>query len=391
MKTRYEMLILAILMVCAFSYVFICNWYDNDYQARKHEQPARSRADISGSYDPELLTHRLINFDRRAGIASEKNANLAFGNTQDWLSDVKKHCDTALSNKDFLACANRLLGKHFYYSSVQAVSDGWARHYSDCDLNAYLLIDAMHAAGREAEIVYAPHHAFISYRDEKTHEPLYWETTSDYNTGQPADLRLDFYRKTPSRFYYTPESAAYAENIYPALVIDKIPSEERRKALLNSLRHQFPDNPAVQDAWYEQKSVITRDDALSLISELKTDITSVSKRILLIRYFSNHLEEEKAQQLLNEISDEDCNDACLKLKSQRSVIYRLAGWSLARLDALNIRLSLSVFFSSIRDSLILCGLILLASVTGKLLQKYPIKIGKKDNRLPPQPQDTPAG
>lgn len=384
MKTRYEMLILAILMVCASGYVFVCNWYDTDYKDRKHEQPARSRADISGSYDPELLTHRLINFDRRAGIASEKNANLAYGNTLNWLSDVGKYCDKALSNKDYLACANHLLGSHFYYSPVQAVSDGWAEHYSDCDLNAYLLIDAMHAAGREAEIVYAPHHAFISYRDEKTHEPLYWETTSQYNTGQAADLRLDLYRKTPSRFYYTPESAAYAENIYPALVIDRIPSEERRKALLISLRQQFPDNPVVQDAWFEQKTVITRDDALSLNSQLKTDITSVSKRILLIRYFSNHLEEGKARQLLSEISDEDCDDTCLKLKSQRSVIYRLAGWSLERLDALNIRLSLSVFFKSIRDSLILCGIILLAYVICKLFQKCSTGTGKKDNRLPPQ-------
>lgn len=387
MKIRNEMLILASLLAVAFMYPLACNWYGTDYKNRKHEQPARLRADISGSYDSGLLAHRLINFDRQTGIASEEKAALAFGNTQAWLSDVRKRCDTSLSNKDYLACANRQLGSHFYYSPVQAVSDGWAVHYSDCDLNAYLLIDAMHMAGREAKIVYAPHHAFISYRDDKTHEPLYWETTSQYNTGQAADLRLNFYRKTPSDFYYKPESAVYAENIYPALVIDKIRSEDRRQTLLNSLSQQFPGNPIVQDAWYEQKPLITRDDAFSLNAQLKTDITSVSKRILLVRYFSSHHEEAKAQQLLSEISDEDCSDTCLRLKSQRSVIYRFAGWSLDRLYAVNIRFSLSIFFITLRQALILCTIILLAYGIHKAYKRWPITICKKHRHLQPQHPD----
>jgi hypothetical protein len=384
LKRKNEVLILGSLLIFAFIYPFACNWYDTDYSDRKFEQPARTRENVSGNYDPELLSHRLIDFDRQTGIATEERAALAFGHTQAWLGDVRQHCDMSVSNQDYLACANKLLGRHFYYSPVQAVSDGWAGHYSDCDLNVYLLMDAMHAAGREAEIVYAPHHAFISYRDETTHEPLYWETTSKHNMGELADLRLRFYLKTPSHFYYIPEPAAYAESLYPALVIDKITHSDRRNALLNNLRKRYPDNPIVQDAWYEQKSAITREDAKMLVSLLKTDITSVSKRLLLAGYFINHKEENKVQQLLTEISDKDCNDTCLKLKSQRSVSYRFAQWGQNRLKDLNLRVSLSDFFACIKDSLILSALILLTYGIYKAYTRWPITICRKNKHLQPQ-------
>ncbi|MHC3774509.1 hypothetical protein ACYDMD_20110 [Pantoea agglomerans] len=387
LKRRNEVLILGSLLIFAVIYPFARNWYDGDYSGRKFEQPARTRENISGNYDPELLSHRLIDFDRQNGIATAERAALAFGNTQAWLNDVRQHCDMNLSNQDYLTCANQLLGLHFYYSPVQAVSDGWAGHYSDCDLNVYLLMDAMHAAGREAEIVYAPHHAFISYRDEITHEPLYWETTNKHNTGESADLRLSFYRKTPSHFYYIPESATYAESLYPALVIDKITPADRRNALLINLHQRYPDNPIVQDAWYEQKSAITREDAQMLVSLLKTDITSVSKRLLLAGYFINHKEENKVQQLLKEISDEDCNTTCLRLKSQRSVSYRFALWGQNQLRNLNIRVSLSDFFACIKDSLILSALILLACGIYKAYIRRPITICKENMHLHPQHPD----
>lgn len=388
---RNEILVLAALLVAATLLPLFFHWLENDYANRKYEQPARSRPVLAGHYEPALLSHRLIEFDRLSGVASAERASLAFGNTQAWLSEVKRQCHTALSNQDYLTCSNQLLGRHFYYSPAQAVSDGWANHYSDCDLNVYLLMDAMHMAGREAEIVYAPHHAFISYRDEITHEPLYWETTSHHNTGEPADLRDDFYPKTPSHIYYTPEPASYAESLYPVLVISKIEPPERRHGLLVSLHQRYPDNPFVQDAWYEQKQAITREDAQSLVSLLKTDITSVSKRLLLVSYFSSHNEEDKARQLLSEISDGDCNRACLQEKSQRSALYHFAQWGITQLKKLDIRISLSKFFEIISDTVTLYALILLPFGIYKAYRKWSITISRKRGCSPSQPPEPPAG
>lgn len=388
---RNELVILVVLLILATLWPLFCNWYDNEYGDRKYEQAARSRPVVYGHYEPLLLSHRLVEFDRVSGIASTGRASLAFGNTQAWFSDVRKQCIKSLSNQDYLACANQLLGRHFFYSPAQAVSDGWADHYSDCDLNVYLLMDAMHMAGREADILYAPHHAFISYRDEITREWLYWETTGKHNTGSIADLRLDLYRKTPSHFYYTPEPAAHAESIYPALVINKITPADKRHDLLITLHQHYPDNPFVQDAWYEQKSVITREDAQLLLSLIKTDITSVSKRLLLVGYFLNQNEENKAKQVLSEILDEDCNGACLRLKSQQSVSYRFALWGLNQLKDLNIRISLRDFFASIIESgYYYLGIISLFAIH-KIMTIWSLTISRKRSHPEPQHQDNNAG
>jgi hypothetical protein len=388
---RNELLVLAALLVGATLLPLFFHWLENDYANRKYDQPARSRPVLNGDYEPELISNRLIEFDRLSGIASAERASLAFGNAQAWLSEVKRQCNTTLSNQDYLTCANQLLGLHFYYSPVQAVSEGWANHYSDCDLNVYLLMDAMHMAGREAEIVYAPHHAFIAYKDEITHEPLYWETTTNHNTGAPADLREDFYQKTPSHFYYTPEPASYAESLYPVLVTSKIASPTRRRALLVSLHQRFPDNPVIQDVWYEQKQSITREDAQWLVSLLKTDITSVSKRLLLVSYFHSHNEEDKAQKLLSEISDGNCNQACLQQKSQRSELYHFAQWGITQLKNLDIRVSLNEFFKIISDTVTLYAFILLPFGIYKAYRKWPITVSRKRSCSLSQHPEPPAG
>lgn len=379
--------LLAVALIAATCYPLICNWYDTDYANRKFEQPARAQESVAGTYDPKLLSHRLIEFDKENGITPVEKASLAFGNTQAWLRDVKGNCLDSLSNQRYLSCANQLLGKHFYYLPVQAVSDGWAGHYSDCDLNVYLLMDAMQLAGREADIVYAPHHAFLSYRNELTQQPEYWETTSHHNSGESADLQLDFYQKNPSNVYYTPHSAAYAESIYPALVIGKIPAQPRRTALLKNLIDGFPDNSVVQDAWYEQKSTITREDAKILASLLMTDITSVSKRILLVNYLNSHQQKETAQYFLSQISDDHCSDACLKLKSQNAITYRFALWGLPILNTLGMNFSLSVFLLSVKEAFVFDVLILLAFGMYKSFQRWPIIICRKRENPAPQHQD----
>lgn len=383
--------ILAAALIAASCYPLVSNWYDTDYVNRKFEQPARARVSVAGSYESGLLSHRLIEFDKENGITSVEKASLAFGNTLAWFSDVRVNCQESLSSQRYLSCANQLLGRHFYYLPVQAVSDGWAEHYSDCDLNVYLLMDAMHLAGKEAEIVYAPHHAFIAYRNELTQQLEYWETTSPHNSGESADLRQDFYQKNPSNFYYTPYSAAYAESIYPALVIDKIPDIVRRTELLRELYNRFPDNLVVQDAWYEQKSTITREDAKVLVSLLMTDITSVSKRILLVNYLNSHQQEETAQMFLSQISDDDCRETCLKLKSQHAITYHFAQWGLQKLNTLGMSLSLSAFLWSVKEALIFDAFILLVFGTYKAFQRWPIIICRKRDLPEPQNQDNRAG
>ncbi|KAB0543121.1 hypothetical protein F7Q90_26225, partial [Pantoea stewartii subsp. stewartii] len=42
-------------------------------------------------------------------------------------------------------------------------------------------LDALRLAGKTASIVYAPGHAFLSWTDEQTGAPVWWETTALLN------------------------------------------------------------------------------------------------------------------------------------------------------------------------------------------------------------------
>ncbi|UGS48634.1 hypothetical protein JMT66_23445 (plasmid) [Kosakonia cowanii] len=388
---RSEFVITAVVFVTATFYPLANIWFEKNYVDSKFEKPAMSRMNLTGRYDKELLSHRLIEFDRNNGLASAEKSALAFGNTQVWLNEVRKNCSPDLNNSHFLMCANQLLGKHFYYKPAQAVTDGWAAHYSDCDLNVYLLMDAMHIAGKNSDIVYAPHHAFISCVNETTHEHEYLETTAGHNAGGFADLQQDFYLKTMSHFYYTPQSLTFAESLYPALVIDRITDEKTRHKFLVSLRATFPDNPIVQDAWYEQKKPITRDDARILVSLIMTDITSVSKRVLLADYLNSHQQKDKAQWFLSQIPADNCNDACLKLKSQTSLFYRFTRWSLQKLMNMGLSISPGEFMVIVSEALLYDLFLLLAFGTYLANKRWTLIIRKREDIPVPPPTNEPAG
>ncbi|WP_223510211.1 MULTISPECIES: hypothetical protein [Rahnella] len=369
------------LLIAATVYPMAQNAYDSANANKSYKKSALSLGDATGTFDAKFLSHRLIKFDEESGLATVEKASKAYGNTEAYFNSTRRDCASNLSNVRFLACANKLLGKSFYYTPVAAVSKGWSARFSDCDLNVYLLMDAMHIAGKEAEIVYAPHHAFVAYRDEQTGQIAYWETTDNHNSGKLADLQESFYLKTPSHFYYQPQPFSYAEKLYPALVIDEIKSLQRRDALRQFLNMNFADNPIVQDSWYENKKHITREDAQTLLFLLKTDITSVSKRILLAKYLNTHNQQDKAQFFLSQITDDNCNDACLTLKSQYSFKYSFAHWSLKY-----VSLSLPDFFKSIRQSLKFYLLIFVCSVLYTVNLKVTLQICKrKVHSLPLHP------
>ncbi|MBS2525934.1 hypothetical protein KFY69_28255, partial [Salmonella enterica subsp. enterica serovar Typhimurium] len=132
---------------------------------------------IAGEKDPTLLSHRMISFDKENNIITSETAALAYGNTLKYLHSVRAKCNPNVKTTNFLECANNILGDNFYYHQSPMVSLAWANHYSDCDLNVYLLMDALKQAGKNSSIVYAPGHAFLAFTDGSNNSVQFWETT----------------------------------------------------------------------------------------------------------------------------------------------------------------------------------------------------------------------
>lgn len=145
-------------------------YYDGINQ---HIETALSSGSGSTEPDRQFMSHRMILSDERDGLISHEKARQAFSITAGYFSDVLKNCmkDNDQPTKAFLSCANQRLGEHFYYYPSRETGIAWAGHYSDCDSNVYLLLDALRLAGKTASIVYAPGHAFLSWTDEQTGAP----------------------------------------------------------------------------------------------------------------------------------------------------------------------------------------------------------------------------
>lgn len=266
----------------------------------------------------------MITFDKSHNIISATEALYAYGNTLTYLQAVKNNCsvDKTISTRDFLSCANKTLGNFFHYKASSPVSVAWARHYSDCDLNVYLLMDALKLAGKEAKIVYAPGHAFLSFIEEGENSVKFWETVSFNNKGELSTLsNKTLYRESPNPFYYTPQTPDFAEKLYPVLILDYM-DKTTKKEFLNKLITVFPDIPIMQDHWYADKSELTLNDISNLMTLLRADPTSVDKKIILSRYWLANNNTGKSEYYLNKIDDSDCDNDCLYLKGKVSFFYK---------------------------------------------------------------------
>lgn len=336
---------------------------------------ATSLPRIHGVADIRYLSHRLINVDLEKGIVSRGTSELAFGNTERYFSEVKKSCPSNINNREYIACANRILSQHFYYKPSNDVSTAWSTHYSDCDLNVYLLLDVMKMSGRYAEIIYAPNHAFIAYQDEHTGTRFYWETTKNHNSGSIADLQDPFYKKNFARFYYSPFNEDFAEALYPVLVVREIPDSVEREKTLKSVHEQHADNPLAQDVWYQSKETVTREDARIIAGLLQTDTTSVTKITVLADYLMTHHQQGAARHYLDKITDDVCGDACLRLKKETSYKYKTISWLRDNLIHFGFKFPVELIAISINETLFIYALIILCCVLDTVAVKNTIKKG----------------
>lgn len=287
------------------------------------EVAVKSKPSSRGEKDLNLLSHRLIKYDEEHGFVSPELASMARGNTLFFLKTVDEQCDKSTANH-LISCANDILGKQFYYKPSDTVAEAWANRYSDCDLNSYLLMDAAHKYGFQADIVYAPGHALISYRD-KQGNIHFQETTKNNNKGEVADLASPFYIKAMPGFYYQSFDAVYAEKLYPVLTAGRLVRNDG-KQLSSVMMSHWPDNPLVQDIYFHFRKPLTEDDVEKLESLLVIDISSTTKRLLLAEYYIQNAESDKATPYLDQVSDEKCSNTCLKLKSKYSIQPQLALW-----------------------------------------------------------------
>lgn len=311
----------AIYVAALFALLFLSR---NDYYDGINKSIETAFSSTTGATIPEtqFMSHRLIQADMRDNLITQQDADNAFSNTTGYFNEVKNKCITENNQLtgSILACANRVLGNHFYYYPSREVAPAWAGHNSDCDANVYLLLDALHLANKTASIVYAPGHAFITWTDEATGEPMWWETTSSHNHGESADLaRNDLYRKTMAPFYYHPKSASFAQNFYSSVITLRSLSPELQEKRLKQAATLFPDNPFVTDIRYFLKKSLSSTDARRLQALLKTDISSVTKKYLLADYYLKNGNKSQSAYYANKINIENCNPKCQILKKKLSL------------------------------------------------------------------------
>lgn len=323
LRIRGVLWVLSALLVIAGALVFTVasDIYGSLHSEDNHRSQVISKKLVVDTYNSSFLSHRLIHWDENNGVASHALALRAYGNVSRYLSEVKSQCHSGETNAIFFGCANAILGKNFYYKGSNPVTSAWAAGYSDCDLNVYLLLDAATLAGKTAYIVYSPGHAFLAYFSEKTGELNYQETTAEHNNGLMADLADPFYRKTPQRFYYSPLSAQVAEQLYPALIIDETGKENALNVLVPLLQ-AFPDNPILTDQLFSYQHEISAGDIEKIEDLLRTDISSVTKKVIVARYFADRGDRHEALNYLNRIDDSHCGSECLSLKGNFSWYYQ---------------------------------------------------------------------
>lgn len=325
-RVIYLLLILSFLYIGTLSATLMLS--QNEYYENINNSIENAFSSASGSpeYNKNLISHRMISSDLNEGLISPPNADKAFSNTAGYLEEVNKQCikDTPPQINSFLSCANQLLGEHFYYYPARETAIAWAGHYSDCDSNVYLLLDALSLINKTASIVYAPGHAFLSWADETTGAPVWWETTLNSNHGGIADLSWnDLYPKTMAPFYYHPQTAVFAETFYRSVVTIKSLSEEKKREQLDKVLRLYPDNPLVEDIKLEQQISVSKDDISRIEAYLNTDISSGTKLITLAKYYLDVGNKNKAASYISRIDIDSCRGECRNIRTSLLPIDRV--------------------------------------------------------------------
>ncbi|WP_407206757.1 hypothetical protein [Citrobacter sedlakii] len=322
-------------------------------------------------YDPSKLTHRMVKFDESNGLISEKEAQIAYGNINNYLRKVNDRCKTGSKIEDFLQCANSALGDDFYYKSAGSVGEGYTNHHSDCDSNVYLLFDAARAFNKTIDIMYAPRHAFISFHDEEHDLTRYWETTANENRGQLADLTQPLYRKTFNGFYYSPIEEDLAEKIYPILTLSYVDAT-KRESIIDSLDKTLSNNPLLLDQYYsqlEKNKELTEEKIENLNNIIQNDISAIDKRLILSRYYLNKDDIDKAKSIMSQIDDNECDLSCMEVRKQLSNVDCIYYYIMDGFLKLNVKAPVFYFKNLIEETIFLVYIIL-AIFFGMILQHH---------------------
>ncbi|EJU7771368.1 hypothetical protein KAB52_002286 [Salmonella enterica subsp. salamae serovar 4,12:e,n,x:1,6] len=322
LRTIMLFIVIAIISVLIVSLVFIT--LTRDKSAARAERFEHT-PDVFADYDSLNLTHRLVRMDEQNGIVNSNEARKAYGAINDFLWKVKDTCSIDDTTENFLSCANKVLGSNFYYKPSATVAKAYANHYSDCDLNVYLMFDAARAFNKKVEIVYAPRHAFLSFISEKYGMRFYWETTENENTGFLADMTHSSYKKTLHRFYYSPAGEDVIEKLYPILSLADMDSH-RWDIIVKSIDKSMSNNPLVLDFYYEyreSKKQLSQNDIRKLYGLIQDDISSVDKRLILARHFLAKGQREEAISILDQIDDSACELSCMEVREKTSTIDRV--------------------------------------------------------------------
>lgn len=329
-RVIFFLLIVSFLYIGTLSATLVLSRHEYYEDINKSIEHAFSSASGSSEYNKKLISHRMISSDLNEGLISFPKANKAFSNTAGYLNEVNEQCikEKAPQINSFLSCANQLLGEHFYYYPARETAIAWSEHYSDCDSNVYLLLDALSLINKTASIVYAPGHAFLSWIDEATGAPVWWETTLNSNHGGIADLTRDnLYPKTMAPFYYHPQTAVFAETFYSSVVTLNSLNVEKKRKQLDKVFRLYPDNPLVEDIKLEQQTSFTQDDISRIEAYLNTDISSGTKLTILAKHYLDIGNKSKAASYISRIDIDSCGGECRNIRavlSQADRIYFFA-------------------------------------------------------------------
>lgn len=371
--------VISIALLFLMSFFIITTALSFEYASNKkkkerdNESKTKNYPHKHGEFRSDLLSHKLIMTDVNMNLTSKDLASLAFGSTTSFYNNAIKTCSPHLSTIQFLKCSNSVLGKHFYYKISNIASIAYANHYSDCDLNVYLLFDVANAVSKDIKIIYAPSHAFIAYRDDNSEPYQYWETTTKDNHGAPADLLTPFYIKSINKFHYTPFSDKFAEELYSVLILGEV-EHEKKQRLLNELSGKFSGNTHYQRFYFEnkqQQGTVTLNDIKTVEMLLQTDPESIDKKLFLSNQMINKGNNESAKKILNTISLDRCQIDCMEKKKNVSTYSHLP-YSIAYLfDLGKIRIDEHTIKNILIRSLALTVILFIALiVTVQINSKY---------------------